>query len=57
MLLMGKSTISIAIFNSYFDITRPGILWCHQTYQAGKSMVEMQVYSLENHRYIGEFPW
>ena len=57
MLLMGKSTISIAIFNSYFDITRPGILWCHQTYQAGKSMVEMQVYSWENHRYIGEFPW
>ena len=25
MLLMGKSTISMAIFNSYFDITRPGI--------------------------------
>ena len=24
MLLMGKSTISMVIFNSYLDITRPG---------------------------------
>ena len=29
MLLMGKHTISMAIFNSYFDITRGYMLFRH----------------------------
>ena len=60
MLFMGKSTISVAIFNSYFDITR-GYLLVDPHLSWGWSAAAWRFYlrSVERERlwYNGEDPW